>query len=264
MRKNIIAGAAAAAVQATCLVANPAAAADLPVEAPVYVARPAAIGLLNWTGFYVGANAGYARSPGSSELFVRALPLLGLSETMAGGTFGVQAGANWQTGNGVFGIEADIQGTNQSVSSSISVIDVTGLLTAPGGAVTAASTDRIRAFGSVRGRVGIASGQALYYLTGGWAYWAWSSNFSVTGLGTTNFSSFQGGGTIGGGVEVAIASDWTVRAEYLYLQSTTISNTPFGAHPDVIVNTRIRDNVFRVGVNYMFFTGSVGCRPHVC
>jgi hypothetical protein len=39
---------------------------------------------------------------------------------------------------------------------------------------------------------------------------------------------------------------------------------PFAARPDVLVNTRIRDNVFRVGINYMFFTGSVGCRPHVC
>src|SRR5437899_1503614 len=83
--------------------------------------------------------------------------------------------------------------------------------------------------------------------------WTGSSNFSVTGLGTNNLSNFQGGGAIGGGVEFAVASDWTVRAEYLYLQSTTISNTPFAARPDVTVNTRIRDNVFRVGVSYMFF-----------
>ena len=63
---------------------------------------------------------------------------------------------------------------------------------------------------------------------------------------------------------MAVASEWTVRAEYLYLQSTNISNTPFAARPDVIVNTRIRESVFRVGASYMFFTGSVGCRPHVC
>jgi len=259
MKKIVLGGAVFAA-----LLAAPAIAADLPVETQAYVARPAAVGLLNWTGFYVGANFGYARSPGSADIMVGAVPLFSLSETMSGGIGGIQAGANWQTGNAVFGIEADVQGTNQSVSSSNTVVDVTGAIIVPRAIVTAASTDRIKSFGSVRGRLGIASGPALFYASGGWAYWTWSSNFSLTGLGTTNFPNFRGGGAIGGGVEVAVAGDWTVRAEYLYLQSTAISNTPFVARPDVIVNTRIRDNVFRVGVNYMFFTGSVGCRPHVC
>jgi outer membrane immunogenic protein len=264
MKKIILIGAAFAALLANSLPASPAIAADLPIEAPVYVERPAAVGLLNWTGFYIGANLGYARSPGSTHIMLASVPLFSLSENMSGVIGGIQAGANWQTGNAVFGIEADVQGTSQSVSSSLTVVDITGAVNAAGANVTAASSDKITSFGSVRGRLGIASGRALFYATGGWAYWTWSSNLTVTGLGTASFSNFQGGGTIGGGVEVAVASDWTIRAEYLYLQSTTISNTPFIARPDVIVNTRIRDNVFRVGVNYMFFTGSVGCRPHVC
>jgi outer membrane immunogenic protein len=262
MRK-FVRGGATVIMLGFCLTAIPAIAADLPVE-PVYVARPPAIGLLNWTGFYVGANFGYARSPSNGNVFVAGLPLLGLSETMSGGIGGIQAGANWQTGNAVFGIEADVQGTNQSVSNVNTVVDMAGLISTPGTILTASTTDRIKTFGSVRGRLGIASGPALFYLTGGWAYWNWSSTFTLTGFGTTYFSNFVGGGTIGGGVELAVASDWTVRAEYLYLQSTTISNAPFATLPQVLVNTRIRDNVFRVGVNYMFFTGSVGCRPHVC
>ena len=72
--------------------------ADLPVEAPVYVERPPAIGLLNWTGFYFGANLG----PGSMDIFVGGLPVLSLSDTMSGVIGGIQAGANWQTGNAVF------------------------------------------------------------------------------------------------------------------------------------------------------------------
>jgi outer membrane immunogenic protein len=243
---------------------GPAAAADLPVEAPIYVERPAAVGLWNWTGFYVGANLGYAHSPGSADIMVGGVPLLGLSENMNGVVGGVQAGANWQTGNAVLGIEADVQGTSQSASSSLTVVDLTGALVAPGASVTAAGADKITSFGSVRGRLGVASGRALFYATGGWAYWTWSSNLTVTGLGTASLSNFQGGGAIGAGVELAVANDWSVRAEYLYLQSTTISNTPFAARPDVAVNTRIRDNVFRLGVNYVFFTGPVGCRPHVC
>jgi outer membrane immunogenic protein len=260
MKKLIIIG---SAVLAACA-AGPAIGADLPVETPVYVERPPAIGLLNWTGFYFGANLGYARSPGSMDIFVGGLPVLSLSDTMSGVIGGIQAGANWQTGNAVFGIEGDIQGTSQSVSSTITTTDVIGAIAFPGAAVTAANNDKITSFGTLRGRLGIASGRALYYVTGGGAFWTWSSNLTVTGLGSASFSSFQPGGTIGGGVEFAINPDWTVKAEYLYLQSTTISNTPFAARPDVLVNTRIRDNVFRVGINYMFFTGSVGCRPHVC
>jgi outer membrane immunogenic protein len=264
MRKVILGGVAMAVLMANPLMSGPAMAADLPVEAPIYAEPPPVVGLLNWTGFYVGGNIGYARSPGSADIMVDGVPLFTLSETMSGVIGGAQAGANWQTGNAVFGIEADIQGTSQSVSGSMNVVDVSGAVNVPGATVTATNTDKITSFGTVRGRLGVASGRALFYATGGWAYWTWTSNLTVAGLGTASFSNFQGGGAIGGGVEYAIASNWTVKAEYLYLQSTTISNTPFIARPDVIVNTRIRDNVFRVGVNYMFFTGSVGCRPHVC
>jgi outer membrane immunogenic protein len=110
----------------------------------------------------------------------------------------------------------------------------------------------------------MASDRWLFYVTGGWAYFNWSSNLAISGLGTANLSGFQGGGTAGLGVEALITGNWTVRAEYLYLQSTNISNAPFAARPDIFLNTRFRENVFRVGVNYVFFTGSVGCRPHVC
>ena len=182
---------------------------------------------------------------------------------MSGVIGGVQAGANWQTGNAVLGIEGDIQGTSQSVSSSMTVIDVNGVI-GPDAIITAVNADKIKTFGTVRGRLGVASGRSLYYVTGVWEVCTWSYNMTAAGLGTASFSNFQGGGALGGGVEVAVTNDWTVKAEYLYLQSTTISNTPFLARPDVIANTRIRDHVFRVGVNYMFFTGSVGCRPHVC
>lgn len=253
-------------------IAAPAMAADLPVEAPPYVERPPAIGLWNWTGFYIGGNLGYARSSGGVDISAVSLPnfggapLLSLSETMGGLAGGVQAGANWQTGNAVLGIEADLQGTTQSVSDAMSVVDVSGAINpnAPGAIITASNKDKITSFGTVRGRLGIASGRWLFYATGGWAYWTWSSTLTLTGLGTASFSNFQGGGTLGGGVELALADAWTVKAEYLFLESTTISNTPFVARPDVLVNTKIRENLFRVGVNYAFFTGSVGCRPHDC
>ena len=199
MKKRIVGG----AVLAACM-AGPAVAADLPVEAPIYVERPPAVGLLNWTGFYFGANLGYARSPGSTDILVGGLPVLSLSETMGGVIGGVQAGANWQTGNAVFGIEGDIQGTSQSVSASSTVVDVNGIITlnAPGAIVTAVNSDKITSLSTLRGRLGIASGRALYYVTGGGAFWTWSSNLTVAGVSNASFSNFQSGGAIGGGVEL--------------------------------------------------------------
>ena len=89
-----------------------------------------------------------------------------------------------------------------------------GAIAFPGAAVTAVNNDKITSFGTLRGRIGIASGRALYYVTGGGAFWTWSSTLTVTGLGTASLSNFQGGGAIGGGVEFAINPDWTVKAEY--------------------------------------------------
>jgi outer membrane immunogenic protein len=190
--------------------------------------------------------------------------LLSLSENMNGPFGGLHAGGNWQTGNGVFGIEADIQGISHSVSSTATVVDFAGSIVPAGAIVTASNADKVSSFGTIRGRIGVATGRWLFYGTGGWSYWTWRSNLTVQGLGSVSLSEFQGGGAIGGGVELAVAPNWTARAEYLYLQSTNFSERPFLARPDVVVNSRIRDNTFRVGVSYMFFTGSVGCRPHVC
>jgi outer membrane immunogenic protein len=283
MKQLIIRG----AVLAAC-VAGPASAADLPVDSTEYAVRPPIVGLLNWTGFYLGANLGYARSPGNADvtacvILVAAcitngvpiaianglpnapgVPLFSLTETMSGVIGGVQAGANWQTGNAVFGIETDFQGTSQSSSSSNAVVDLNGLVDPNKGVIRAVNSDKINSFGTVRGRVGMASDRWLFYVTGGWAYFNWTSNLTISGLGTANLSGFQGGGTAGLGIEALITGNWTVRAEYLYLQSTTISNAPFAVRPDITLNTRFRENVFRIGVNYVFFTGSVGCRPHVC
>src|SRR5438105_14785849 len=97
---------------------------------PVFIAGPAlaAPPVYNWTGFYLGANAGgawgrfgtdtavdcspnsppgyicWAGFPGDAALVSRA----GTGTINTNGfTGGVQAGYNWQTGNIVAGIESD-------------------------------------------------------------------------------------------------------------------------------------------------------------
>src|SRR6266404_209737 len=92
-----------------------ASAADLPVQAP-YLKAPVAM-VYDWTGFYVGVNAGVGVGRDYTRLAIPA----GLSFEASylnpqGGVAGGQIGYNWQLprsafGSLVLGVEADLQGT---------------------------------------------------------------------------------------------------------------------------------------------------------
>ena len=104
---------ASAAFLATTVGAH---AADLPVKAP-YTKAPPLQAVYDWTGFYIGVNAGVGVGrdrtqhfqPGSFNSFYLA---------PEGAFGGGQIGYNWQTGSIlgplVYGIEADIQGADMS------------------------------------------------------------------------------------------------------------------------------------------------------
>jgi outer membrane immunogenic protein len=203
----------------------PAAAADMAAR-PYIKAPAAAIAINNWTGFYLGAMGGYAQENTSD--FGR------LSGGFAGGT----AGYNWQTGNLVFGIEADAAwadvGTNVSLFGGLASLDYT-----------------IRSMGTVRGRIGYAFDQVLLYGTGGYA---WSDNrltATAVGVGSISDSKFHSGWTLGAGVEVMLAPKWSVKAEYLYRSlegQTYFAGTVPGGAPIGTINL----NSVQVGVNYHF------------
>jgi len=198
----------------------PAGAADL---AP-YAKAPAVVAINNWTGFYLGAMGGYAQENSSG--------IGSLKGGFAGGT----AGYNWQTGNLVFGIEADAAWSDIGAT-----IGTPGLVTV---------TDRIRDTGSVRGRIGYAFDQVLVYGTGGYA---WADNrISATALGLTFADSrFHSGWAAGAGVEVMFAPKWSVKAEYLY--KSFGSQTYFaGLFPPGFTTGTLNLNTVQVGVNYHF------------
>ena len=54
---------------------------------------------------------------------------------------------------------------------------------------------------------------------------------------------------VGSGVEAALGGNWTGKIEYLYLNlgNKTDTSTLLFATP---INTEIRENIFRVGLNY--------------
>ncbi len=167
----------------------------------------------NWSGFYLGANGGYAgnNSLGFREdLFTSAAtgapttPYSSLrgSDTIAGGFGGGQLGYNFQLGTWLIGFETDIQGSNIQGSGASTIFNTGTLAAAPttpffcgsgGGAggvagkvgpypgVCAAKHDLdVDYFGTVRGRLGYVWGGVLLYATGGFAYGGVDSHFGYT------------------------------------------------------------------------------------
>jgi outer membrane immunogenic protein len=226
--------------------AQNATAADLPTKGPSYVSQVSAY---NWTGFYAGANLGYGWANASATATLTGTPgSLTASENLNGVLGGGQIGYNWQTGNLVLGLEADIQATGQSSS-----------WTASGGGNTVTETDKIPYFGTVRGRLGWAIDRWMPYVTGGWGYGGFSSSLTGTGGGgSVAFSSSQSHSAwvLGVGVEAALVGNWTWKIEYLYLDTGTITNNytiPAGLGGGTItVGDRVKDNVVRLGLNYRF------------
>jgi outer membrane immunogenic protein len=198
-------------------IATSASAADLPRKAPAYVAP---VGY-NWTGFYVGLNGGYGWA---SSAFGDADGFVG----------GGQIGYNWQ-GVGsplVLGIEADIQGADMESSATVAGITASG---------------RVNAFGTVRARLGYAWDRFMLYGTGGWAYTRSSISLAGPG-GSISDSDWSSGYTLGGGLEWAAWDRWSVKLEYLYVNTQDVSLTlgPVTATGDYDFS------VVRAGLNYRF------------
>lgn len=211
------------------LFAGSAFAADLPARMPVKA--PVAVPYYNWTGFYIGLNAGGAFGRVSQSGF-------GSSDSLNGFAGGAQLGYNWQVNNVVFGIETDFQGSSQKLSDS-GVDPLFG---------TWNDSVRLNYFGTIRGRLGLAQDRWLAYITGGYAYQNIKIDASSTAFGAASASSTRGGWTIGAGLEYAFAGPWTAGIEYLYLDSGN-RDWNFAGN---IINLRAKNNVVRAKVNYRF------------
>jgi outer membrane immunogenic protein len=121
MMKKFLLGTAAVALVG---MAAPALAADMPYKAPP--PAPYVAPIYDWTGFYIGGNGGW----GQSHSCVDFLDATGVAVAQgcgnrSGGLAGGQLGYRWQSGQWVFGLEAqgdwaDLSNTRQSVLSCAS------------------------------------------------------------------------------------------------------------------------------------------------
>ena len=225
----------ATAITAIALIGTPAFAADMAVKAPPPPPAP----VYNWTGWYVGVNAG--ASMGEAKTNLNGSPLFSTNNFGPGvvqftSGFGIpndkeypdgfigggQIGYNWQYSPLiVVGLEADIQGALEKTTNTLAPQGV-NFLTGPGACgmpllttsctATASYTTQIDWFGTVRARLGYVwgNGEVLTYVTGGLAF----GTSTVSGLGGTSaclftFSQTQtvgqsqvnAGWVVGGGTE---------------------------------------------------------------
>src|SRR4051794_30015231 len=245
--KKILAG--AAALLGTAVSAQ---AADMAVKAP-YLKAPVAM-VYDWTGFYVGVNAGVGIGRDYTRLAIPAGPTFEASYLgPQGGLGGGQIGYNYQVPNSffgglVFGVEADFQGTGMRDSYTCLIT-----CTLPGaGGIASRFSQQLDWFGTVRGRVGIATGPVLTYVTAGWAYGSVKTTLTET-VGTTGvFTSNQnrGGWVWGSGVEASLGGNWSGKIEYLWLTlGDRLDLFTMNGFPQA-VSTDVREQIFRVGLNY--------------
>ena len=252
MKSLLVVSAAAAA-----LAAHPALAADLPVKAPVKAPLP----IYNWSGFYIGANAGV--SAGVTPIVqTTAFPpfppdvVNTSTHDPFGAIGGLQAGYNLQSSNWVLGIEGDVQLSGQrSDPTCLSFCSFN--FQSPANVQFDSVNQRIPWFATLRGRIGFTSGPLLFYGTAGGAFADIHTSFSTTNVVhlSAEASDQRAGLAVGGGIEAALTGNWTAKVEYLYLDYGVVTDnfTPPGfPSPLTVVSGRVVDHVARAGVNYRF------------
>lgn len=211
--------------------------------------------LANWNGFYVGANFGAAHGRSENSLLIPTLSGEQFVSAPSGFLGGGQIGYNWQASNWLFGLEADFQGTGQE--DTVCVL----LCSTPAGGLFALEQS-LPWFGTVRGRVGYATGPTLLYLTGGLAFGKVESDVTELLGGVVaahSFSETKTGWTLGGGVERPFdffglfgGPNWSIKAEYLYVDLGEVTNSYAQAGLPHTFSSDVTSHVFRTGINYRF------------
>jgi outer membrane immunogenic protein len=226
MRKFLLATISLAALG----LAGQAFAADLPNKAPAYKAAPVPM-LYNWTGFYVGVYGG-----GGWGQHDRSMAGFNNSYNSSGGLIGATAGYNWQFNNPlVVGLEGDIAWANIKGDD--------------GGVGGSTDQSTYRWLGSVRGRLGYAANNWLFFGTGGWAFA--NIRHGNNGAPTDTFDNTRSGWTVGGGVEYAFLPNWTVRADYRYFDFGSYSRSaPANAVNPYSVANKLQ--TVTIGLSYKF------------
>jgi outer membrane immunogenic protein len=214
----------------------------------------------NWTGFYLGGEAGgaWATSQTTDITGGPSFPAGTVDNPInySGILGGVYGGANYQFNQIVVGIDGDyawasLQGTGSDISTVNAHIDE--------------HTDNINWIATVTGRVGYAMNNWLLFAKGGWAWAGFNGNSTeYNAAGTTELivgsaSSTRDGWTVGGGVEYGLAPHITAKLEYDYVDfatanfSSTDVTIATGAVSTYQRSTTSSLNMVKLGLAYKFW-----------
>jgi outer membrane protein OmpA-like peptidoglycan-associated protein len=231
-----------------------------------------------WAGFYIGLNAGGAWNH-TCNSWTPAGPIVDPAIANAfynrncpnNGVFvgGAQIGYNFQYDHLVWGFGLDYD--YWSAKNHNRSLTYTGPVPPPDGTYAFSGKVSPNGFAILGPRIGYAAGNWLPYLRAGGVY-AWGSHHSTATFtdpeGTASFSggkNFKSSGYgAGAGLEYALPGQWSLRAEYTYVNlgkgtnSTTTCTgsaatcTEFGNLSLDNIHNSFTANIARIGINYRF------------
>jgi len=229
-----------------------------------------------WAGPYLGGTIGYSAGRSKTDtIFSDPASGAGLFATTAsrrldGAIGGAQAGTNWLAGIWLAGIEGDLNYSGQRAKlnamcpGEICNPGLVGVIADPSVIARFEQGQKLEWFATLRARLGVTvTPDAVAYVTGGVAVGEVMTAGTVFGFDgdgnpvNTIVSSHntKAGWTAGGGLEGRLIGNWTAKIEYLFLDLGTVTTIPApaaNATTAVAFNSRITDNILRVGVNYKF------------
>jgi outer membrane immunogenic protein len=226
---------------AALLVAGAANAADIFTAAPAYPSAFSPVPYYNWTGLYVGVNAGGGfGNPNWYDITDTAGGAYNATSGLVGGTIGYNS---MTLAPFVFGEEVDLD-----VSRFRTTVTTTPVCT-PG------CEFRSDWVGTARLRFGVALDPFLPYVTGGLSFAQLSTN--QTGIPFGSQSKINMSWVVGVGLEYLIWDRWSAKIEYLFIDSSGITcdvacgvTTFPGGVTTNAVSFNLHENVIRFGLNY--------------
>jgi len=237
-------------------------AADLPSHKGPLVAP--IVPIFSWTGIYAGVNAGGVFSgstvgtSGTAPFTVanvladRRPPFISKNDT--GFIGGGQIGYNYQNGQYLMGLEADIQYVD--VSTSFSRVGTSG--------ANSVFRKKLDYLGTARMRFGYAFDRWLPYATGGLAYGNATNTatfFSAATAGQIDYFGSRSetylGYALGAGMEYAVTNNISLKAEYLYYnlggRNVAVDQRNFTLTTGSYISRFSNDgHIARAGLNYRF------------
>ncbi|MBW1249442.1 outer membrane protein [Pseudomonas tolaasii] len=226
-------------------------------------------GPTDWTGFYGGLSAGYGFG-GDDDVNTKGQAAPNIANINGGARpgrvnldrngllGGAQVGYNYQFGQWVAGVEADISHTDLQDSRNIGTAQLNTHL-----ALNNKFESKIKYLGTLRGRFGYAFDHTLIYGTAGLAYGETSQSVDMFGpTGNTQFSGdqshFKMGYTVGAGIEQSITKNLSFKTEYLYYDlgqdKLNVAVIPGSGGAGTGYDSKFKNDgqMLRVGLNWKF------------